>query len=214
MIAIFLGPPGSGKGTQAAMLAERYDLLHFDMGRVLREEIASGSELGIEIRKFTDTGALVPISIIRVIVEKTLRSQENNQVVLDGFPRSDEQADLLDDVLRETNKKLDGAFYFNLDDSVIIERLVNRRFCPVCKTVYNLVTAPPKFEGICDKEGAVLATRPDDNASVIMKRLSVYRMETEPILTRYRSADLLSEIDASLDIQVIKTHLESLLRLK
>ncbi len=214
MIAIFLGPPGSGKGTQAAMLAKRYNLLHFDMGRSLREETASGSELGKEISKFTDVGELVPITTIRSIVEKTLHSQEESQVILDGFPRSDEQADLLDNILREADKKLDGAFYFNLDDSVIIERLVNRRFCPVCKTLYNLISAPPMIEGICNKEGAVLATRPDDNASVIMNRLSVYRKETEPILTRYRSANLLSEIDASMDIQFIKSHLEVLLRLK
>jgi adenylate kinase len=214
MIAIFLGPPGSGKGTQAAMLAERYNLLHFDMGRALRDEIASGSDLGSEIRKYTDLGELVPISVIKMIVEKTLRTKGEVKIILDGFPRSQEQADLLDSVLIDLGTSLDGACYFNLDDSIIVERIVNRRFCPVCKSVYNILFAPPKREGICDRDGELLTTRLDDNETVVKNRLNVYRRETEPILNRYREAGLLNEIDASDDIDDVRKRLENILRLQ
>ncbi|MCD6118812.1 nucleoside monophosphate kinase [bacterium] len=204
MIAVFLGPPGSGKGTQAARLAKRFGLLHFDMGRSLREEIASGSKLGEKIRSYTDIGELVPISIIKEIIEKVLEDSSNESIILDGFPRSEEQADLLDDVLIRLGLDLKGVYFFSIGDNAIIDRITNRRYCPVCRKVYNLKSAPPLIDGKCDEDGSELVTRPDDNEDVIANRLDVYRRKTAPILARYRRKGKLTELDATLAIADIE----------
>jgi len=204
MIAVFLGPPGSGKGTQAARLAKRFGFLHFDMGRSLREEIASGSKLGEKIRSYTDIGELVPISIIKEIIEKVLEDSSNESIILDGFPRSEEQADLLDDVLIRLGLDLKGVYFFRIGDNAIIDRITNRRYCPVCRKVYNLKSAPPLIDGKCDEDGSELVTRPDDNEDVIANRLDVYRRKTAPILARYRRKGKLTELDATLAIADIE----------
>ena len=204
MIAVFLGPPGSGKGTQAARLAKRFGFLHFDMGRSLREEIASGSKLGEKIRSYTDIGELVPISIIKEIIEKVLEDSSNESIILDGFPRSEEQADLLDDVLIRLGLDLKGVYFFRIGDNAIIDRITNRRYCPVCRKVYNLKSAPPLIDGKCDEDGSELVTRPDDNEDVIANRLDVYKRETAPILARYRRKGKLTELDATLAIADIE----------
>jgi adenylate kinase len=184
------------------------------MGRALRDEIGSGSELGGRIRKYTDAGELVPIEITGMIIEKVLSNHGNSGVILDGFPRSIEQADLLDRILGETSNSLGGAFYLNLDDDVIVERIVNRRFCPRCKRVYNLQSAKPEVENRCDVDGEELATRSDDKAEIVANRLAVYRRETEPIVRRYRGTGLLVEIDATRNVDEIGLELEGLLRLQ
>ena len=214
MITVFLGPPGSGKGTQAAVLSDRFGLLHFDMGRALRDEIAGGSDLGHSIRTFTDAGELVPIEIIGLIIEKVFQNPGLSGVILDGFPRSVEQVDLLDGILARTGLCLDDVYYFNLDDGIIIERIVNRRFCPKCKRVYNLLSAKPAVESVCDVDGAELATRSDDMADVVANRIAVYRRETEPIVNRYRVANLLVEIDATQEIEGITKELERRMELR
>lgn len=214
MIAVFLGPPGSGKGTQAARLAERYGVTHFDMGRSLREEVSTGSGLGKTIKTYTDKGELVPLPIIKMIILKALKGAFDKNVVLDGFPRSSEQAELLDTVLSEFGVNLDCVLYFSIDERELVNRIVNRRHCPACKRVYNLVFAPPIQEGICDVDGTELAQRRDDSEKVIMNRFRVYQRETQPILERYRTAGKLKEIGAAKRIDALEVEVAALLNLK
>lgn len=214
MIAVFLGPPGSGKGTQAARLAERYGVTHFDMGRSLREEVSTGSGLGKTIKTYTDKGELVPLPIIKMIILKALKGAFDRNVVLDGFPRSSEQAELLDTVLSEFGVNLDCVLYFSIDERELVNRIVNRRHCPACKRVYNLVFAPPIQEGICDVDGTELAQRRDDSEKVIMNRFRVYQRETQPILERYRTAGKLKEIGAAKGIDALEVEVAALLNLK
>ncbi len=214
MIAIFLGPPGSGKGTQAARLAGRYGVTHFDMGRSLREEVSTGSGLGKTIKTYTDKGELVPLPIIKMIILKALKGAFEKNVILDGFPRSSEQAVLLDTVLNEFGVNLDYVLYFNIDERELVNRIVNRRHCPVCKRVYNLVYAPPIQEGICDVDGSELAQRKDDSEKVIMNRFRVYQRETQPILERYRGAGKLREVNAAQEIGTLELEVAGVLGLK
>lgn len=214
MIAVFLGPPGSGKGTQAARLAERYGVVHFDMGRSLREESATGSGVGKTIKTYTDRGELVPLPIIKMIILKALKGAFEKNIILDGFPRSKEQAQLLDAVLSEYGANLDFALYFQIDERVLVNRIVNRRQCPVCKRVYNLSSAPPIQETVCDIDGAELEKRPDDNEKVIMNRFRVYQRETQPILELYRASGKLKEVDAATEIEVLEGEVAALLKLK
>ncbi|MEP0813871.1 MAG: nucleoside monophosphate kinase [bacterium] len=214
MISVFLGPPGCGKGTQAARLAASHGLRHFDMGRTLRDEIESGSSLGKTIKTFTNKGELVPLPIIRMVVDKQLKENPEQNTILDGFPRSPEQAILLDEVLASQGKVLDCVVYFRMDERALIRRIVNRRYCPSCGRVYNLLYASPAQPGICDDDGTDLVQRPDDNEAVLMKRFRVYQRETEPILEKYRAEGKLCEVDAGRSIEEIEKELVERLKLE
>lgn len=208
MTIVFLGPPASGKGTQAARFAEAHGFTHFDMGGALREEIASGSDLASEIRKYTDAGKLVPLAIIRKLVEQVFERNEGTSMLLDGFPRSMEQADVLEDVLTAEGRDLDVAIFVDVPEDELMQRVINRRFCPECGRVYNLRTLRPKEDGFCDDDGAQLMQRRDDTEDVMAERLRVYHEQTQPILERYEQEGVLSRVDGTAGVESVGLQIE------
>lgn len=213
MIVVFLGPPGSGKGTQADFLSETYGFTHFDTGSRLRAEIASGSELGRRIASFTDKGNLVPIEIIRDLVTTFFVSGNAERVLFDGFPRNLEQAAVLTSSLQDNNLSLHCAIYLQIDSDLLVQRIVNRRFCPKCGDIYNLIARQPVNAEVCDKDGTKLILRQDDTEEVFRHRLAVYNEQTRPVLEYYREQDLLRTIDGDDDISVVSASIARLLKL-
>lgn len=198
---IFLGPPACGKGTQTNRLAEYFNLPHVDTGSLLRAEIKSESENGKIAKQYIDKGQLVPVELVAKIIKDRLAQKDCEEgYILDGFPRSAEQADMLTKI----NEELDGdkevsfkAVYFDLDQEILISRIVNRRSCPKCGEIYNIKFHPPKTEGVCDKCGTKLTQRKDDNEETAKARFETYFRETAPLVDYYKNKDVLRTIDAN-----------------
>jgi adenylate kinase len=197
---IFLGPPACGKGTQTTKLAQYLNLPHIDTGSLLRAEIASGSENGKIAQSFIDEGHLVPVELVGAIIKNRLSADDcQNGYILDGYPRSLEQAEMLVDINSaiDKNENVDfRAIYFKTDISVLISRIVNRRSCPKCGEIYNLKFKPPVKENTCDKCGSTLTQRKDDNEETAKERFETYFHETAPLIDYYNTKGLLKEIDA------------------
>ena len=208
---IFIGPPGSGKGTQTKMLSEEYNLPHIDTGSLLREEVATGSEEGILANSFMEKGQLVPIDLVsRIIRNRLLKNDCKEGFILDGYPRSMEQAQALDKILEEIDKGTDTkpqVFYFEVPQDKLVERLVNRRSCPKCGAIYNIKTMNLKDNTKCEKCGSTLTKRDDDTEEVAVKRFATYFAQTEPLIDLYTKRGQLSTLDASLDIETIYKNL-------
>lgn len=208
---IFIGPPGSGKGTQTKLLSHEYNLPHIDTGSLLREEVSSGSEEGKLANSFMEKGQLVPINVVSEIIKKRLKQTDcKNGFILDGYPRSLEQAQALDTILEEIDKNTQTkpqVFYFDVPQEKLIERLVNRRSCPKCGAIYNIKTMKMKDINKCEKCGSTLTRREDDTEEVAVKRFKTYFEQTEPLIDLYKKRGQLSEIDASLDINEIYKNL-------
>lgn len=211
MIVVFLGPPGSGKGTQADILAEGHGFFHFDTGSHLRAEIACGSELGQRIASFTDHGNLVPIEIISELINGFLKGTNAKRIMFDGFPRNLEQAQVLGDGLKGLGDDLDFALYLEINEDSLVQRIVNRRFCPECGEIYNLVFQAPKQAGVCDTDQAKLTQRIDDTEEVFTHRLKVYLEQTVPVLDYYRKTRKLITIDGDADITGIAANIAKVL---
>lgn len=198
---IFLGPPACGKGTQTNRLAEYFNLPHVDTGSLLRAEIKSESENGKIAKQYIDKGQLVPVELVAKIIKDRLAQKDCEEgYILDGFPRSAEQADMLTKI----NEELDGdkevsfkAVYFDLDQKILISRIVNRRSCPKCGEIYNIKFHPPKTEGVCDKCGTELTQRKDDNEETAKARFETYFRETAPLVDYYKNKEVLRTIDAN-----------------
>lgn len=209
MKLVFLGPPGAGKGTQAEFLKEEYGFQHISTGEVLRQEIKKESKLGSQVKQYVNKGELVPDNIITKIVVKKLKHNENNSLVLDGFPRNLNQAEILE----ENAVNFDKVVYFNAAEEILIERLSNRLYCPDCKKFYNLKSNPPKNDKICDKCGSKLVQREDDRPRAIKKRLEVYNKNTHPLVKHYEKLGKLIRIDASQTIDDVKLQVKERLDL-
>ena len=198
---IFLGPPACGKGTQTNKLAEFLKFPHVDTGSLLRNEIKNNTEAGIEAKKFIDKGQLVPAELVAKIIKNRLSKDDcKNGYILDGHPRSLEQAEKLEIINKEINTDNDVDFravYFDIDTKILVERIVNRRSCPVCGEIYNLEFKPPKVEGHCDKDGAELVQRKDDTREVAQARFDTYFHETAPLIDYYKNKGVLRTIDAN-----------------
>lgn len=194
MRMVFLGPPGSGKGTQAKKLVEKYSLAHIATGDILRGAVKDETELGLSAKKFVDAGELVPDEIILGIIKEELTGRSEG-LIFDGFPRTPAQAEGLDGILSELGLNLDYVISLKVADETIINRLVSRRLCKNCGFEFNLKTRPPVVEGVCDRCGGELFQRTDDTVEVINNRLLVYREKTEPIEDYYRKKGILIEID-------------------
>ena len=189
MIIIMLGAPGTGKGTVAAMLAENLNIPQISTGDIFRKAISEKTPLGVEADKYISQGNLVPDELTIKIVEERLKEDDTkNGVILDGFPRTENQAKVLEDFLAEQGKKVDIAINLTTPEEEIIERIVNRRICSNqdCKAVYNITLSPSKVEGICDKCGSKLTQRKDDNEETIRNRLNTYYATSQPIIEFYR----------------------------
>lgn len=198
---IFLGPPACGKGTQTDKLAQFLNFPHVDTGSLLRAEIKNETPEGKFAKTFIDKGELVPADLVaKIIKNRLLQDDCKNGFILDGYPRSVEQADILEDIIKEINKDEEADFraiYFDIDTNVLVERIVNRRSCPVCGEIYNLEFKPPKVEGHCDKDGAELTQRKDDTREVAQARFDTYFKETAPLIDYYKSKGVLRTINAN-----------------
>lgn len=208
---LLIGPPGSGKGTQAKQLTERYRVPHISTGDMLREQIRKGTSLGEEAKGYINDGNLVPDELILSMLKVRL-SQSDSQggYVLDGFPRSHAQAEALDALLERQSQNIKAALLLVLDDETIVKRLCNRRVCPECGRVYHLINHPPKTEDRCDEYHcrATLIQRPDDNETAIRNRLRIYHEQTQPVVAFYKEKGLLREIDASREILRVQIDIE------
>jgi adenylate kinase len=190
---VFLGPPGAGKGTQAAALGHELGIPHLSTGDLLRGAVAARTPLGREAEGHMAAGRLVPDDLVlRILKERLALPDTRKGFVLDGYPRNPAQAEALSSITT-----IDVVVAFEVPMDQLIERLAGRRICPVCQTVYHIVNLPPKVAGKCDREGAVLIQRPDDLPEAIRTRLEVYEQKTAPLLDYYRSRGLLRPIDAT-----------------
>jgi adenylate kinase len=193
---IFVGAPGSGKGTQAAAVAQKLNLVHISSGDLFREAVAKGTELGKKANSYLEKGELVPDEItIQMVLEKLSAPEVKKGVLLDGFPRNLEQAEALDKALTKQGNGIDGVVHIMVSEDELTSRLSGRRVCRRCGAVYHVQDSPPRAEGKCDKCGGELYQRPDDNPQTIKNRLKVYSRETEPIIDYYRRRGRLLEVN-------------------
>jgi adenylate kinase len=197
MNLVFLGPPGSGKGTQAARLSQKFGLVHLSTGDMLRNEIKNGTPIGAKAEAFMKHGELVHDDLLISMIEDKINCGAlSSGFILDGFPRTIPQAESLDLILLKHSLKLDKAILFDVPDAEIIKRLSGRWYCPTCQTGYNYPAQVSKVSGICDKDGTQLTRRHDDEESVVTNRLEVYRKQTKPIVDYYRLKSVLHGINA------------------
>ena len=194
MRIILLGAPGAGKGTYCKRIVARYGLLHLSSGDILRRHRAGGTELGKKAQGYMDTGALVPDEIIVEMMVDEMKKSPEKGFVLDGFPRTVNQAVELDKSLARTGRTIDAVLNLMVDDGVVIERLTGRRSCPQCGAVYHIENLRPKVEGICDNDGVSLVQRPDDSSKVVKNRLKVYRRQTKPVVDYYKNGGIFNTV--------------------
>lgn len=202
---IFLGPPACGKGTQTDHLSKYLGFPHIDTGSLLRAEIAKKTDDGIIAKSFIDKGHLVPVELVGKIIGNRLAEKDClNGFVLDGYPRSMEQALILEDIRKSMDKDIQvdfKAIYFDIDTELLLERIVNRQSCPNCGEIYNKKFKPSKIENICDKCNTGLKTRADDNAEVAKERFNTYFEQTAPLIEFYQNKKELHKIDANGSIE-------------
>lgn len=199
---VLLGPPGAGKGTQASAMARRWGMAHISSGDLLRDNVREETALGREARPYMERGELVPDQLILDMMAQRLAQPDARAgYVLDGFPRTVAQAEALEEVLRRTGQELDAVIYLQVPEEEILRRLSGRLSCPRCHAIYQVNTMPPKVKGICDRCGAALEQREDEQPEVVRRRLRVYEEQTAPLLTYYRNKGLLHEIDGTIGVE-------------
>lgn len=204
MNLIFLGKQGVGKGTYAQRFGERNGIPQIATGDLLREEAKSGSELGKKVQAIMASGVLVPTETVGKLLEKRLlEADAQNGFILDGFPRSMEQAQELDRILKHIHKQVELVINFSASDATLFSRLSGRRTCSKCSKIYHLTNIPPKVPGKCDIDGADLYQREDDKEEAIQKRFAIYDEQTRPVIAFYREKNLLVEIDSDREIEAV-----------
>jgi adenylate kinase len=210
VILVFLGPPGAGKGTQAKLLSQRMGFLHLSTGDLLREAVKNQTPLGKKAKEYMDRGELVPDELIVQLIEETMPKDGN--VILDGFPRTVNQALALEEMLRVKGEKISKVLFFDVPDEVIIDRLSGRRVCSKCGAVYHVKYNPPKVEGVCDLCGGTLVQRDDDREEVVRKRLEVYRRQTQPLIEFYQERGIIYKLDAGKGVEELFEEVKGLVR--
>lgn len=202
MKIIMLGAPGAGKGTQAKMIADKYQIPHISTGDIFRANIKNGTELGKEAKKYMDQGLLVPDELtVKILLDRVAQPDCANGYVLDGFPRTIPQAEVLDKALTELNDKIDYAINIDVPDENIVKRMSGRRACVACGATYHIEHIPPKKEGVCDKCGETLILRDDDKPETVLNRLKVYHDQTQPLIDFYTKKGVLKSVDGTVDMQ-------------
>jgi len=201
---IFLGAPGAGKGTQAGLLSEKLGIPHISTGDMLREELKKGTSLGLKVKAFMAKGELVPDQVILEVMKERLEEKDcESGFILDGFPRTLVQAEDLDALLKEIDKRIDRVVKIRVSKETVVKRLSARLVCPRCGADYNLETRPPRQAGICDLCGGILEQRIDDREDVILNRLQVYEKQTQPVESYYRKQGKLLEINGEKDKDLV-----------
>lgn len=202
MKIIMLGAPGAGKGTQAKMIADKYGVPHVSTGDIFRANIKNGTELGMEAKKYMDQGLLVPDELtVKILLDRVSQPDCKNGYVLDGFPRTIPQAEVLDKALAELGESVDYAIDVDVPDENIVKRMSGRRACVSCGATYHVVHVPPKKEGICDRCGSELILRDDDKPETVKNRLDVYHKQTQPLIDFYTKKGVLKTVDGTVDMQ-------------
>jgi adenylate kinase len=213
MILVLLGPPGAGKGTQAARLAAASGMRHLSSGDLLRSERKKGTQLGRRVSGYMDAGHLVPDDIIvEAILGELQSSKPEAGVILDGFPRTVSQARSLDEALAKIGQRVERVANIQVPDREIVNRITGRRICPTCGSVYHVEKHPPAQPGKCDRDGTPLVHRPDDTEEVVQQRLAAYHAQTEPLEAYYRGKGLLVEVDGTPDADSVFPELERIVK--
>lgn len=198
MRLILLGPPGAGKGTQAAKICQYYNIPHISTGDIFRKHIKEGSELGIKAQEYMNKGELVPDNLVLQIAEARLMEEDcKNGFLLDGFPRTVNQATKLDEYLNERNLSIDKVIDIDIAKEILMTRLIGRRVCRSCGASYHVINMPPEKEGICDVCGGALYQRSDDTAATVENRIEIYIALTSPLVDYYEKVGNIAHIDGS-----------------
>lgn len=212
MKIIMLGAPGAGKGTQAKRIADKWKLPHISTGDIFRANIKNGTELGMEAKKYMDKGALVPDELtVKILLDRVSAKDCADGYVLDGFPRTIPQAEVLDKALKELGDSIDYAINVDVPDDSIISRMSGRRACVSCGATYHVEFAPTKTEGICDRCGKELILREDDKPETVKKRLMVYHEQTQPLIDYYAGKNILKSVDGTKDMEEVFKDITSIL---
>jgi adenylate kinase len=215
MNVVFLGPPGAGKGTQAARLCKDVGWAHVSTGDLLREAVAKKTPLGLEASQYMNTGRLVPDDLVVKMVAERLKAPDCGKgFILDGFPRTVVQAEMLEVTLGELRMKLDRVLYLETGRDVVVTRLSGRRLCRKCGANYHVTNIPPKVAGVCDKCGTGLYQRDDDQPETVGTRLEVYQKETAPLIDFYRTRGLLVETSGDLEVEAGQSAIREALGLR
>jgi adenylate kinase len=210
---VLMGLPGAGKGTQAEKIVEKYSIPHISTGDMFRAAMKEGTELGLKAKSFMDQGALVPDEVtIGIVRERLSKDDCQKGFLLDGFPRTVAQAEALENMLTELDKKIDYCLNIDVDHNILMERLTGRRICKECGATYHLVFNPPAKDGTCDRCGGELYQRADDNEETVHNRLEVNIQQSEPLLHFYETKGYLKNINGQQDINDVFKDIDSLLR--
>jgi len=204
MKIIMLGAPGAGKGTQAKQIAAKYQIPHISTGDIFRANIKNGTELGMEAKKYMDQGLLVPDELtVRILLDRVAQDDCKNGYVLDGFPRTIPQAEVLDSELTKLGDHIDYAINVDVPDENIVKRMSGRRACLTCGATYHIEHVPPKKEGICDVCGSELVLRDDDKPETVKNRLNVYHEQTQPLIDFYTEKGVLKTVDGTVPMEEV-----------
>ncbi|MBR6516632.1 MAG: adenylate kinase [Bacilli bacterium] len=204
MHLIIMGAPGSGKGTYAKVLKDIFAVPHISTGEMFRKAIKEGSELGKLAQSLIDKGNFVPDDITNKLVKQRLAEEDCTKgFLLDGYPRNLDQAKAFTEILKELNIDLDAVINLNVEDDEIVKRIVNRRLCSNCGQGYNIITLPPKVEGVCDLCNSPLYTRADDNEETVKIRLTVYNNQTKPLVEYYEALNKIVNINSNQEIELV-----------
>ena len=204
MNIILMGLPGAGKGTQASEIVKKFPIPHISTGDMFRKAIKDETDLGKEAKSYMDRGELVPDEVtVGIVKERISEDDAKKGFLLDGFPRTIEQAEALSEIMQELDRKIDAVINIEVPEEELMNRLTGRRICEKCGTTYHLVFNPPKVDGICDLDGGKLYQREDDNPETVANRLNVNVKQSKPILEFYDNKDVLKNIDGSRDINVV-----------
>lgn len=213
MRLVFLGPPGAGKGTVAQVLSKTHHIAHMSTGDMLREAVKNSTAIGLRAKAFMEKGQLVPDAlVIELVKERLSHADAQKGFILDGFPRTPEQAESLDATLAQLKMPTDVVLYFKTSTEMIIRRLSGRRVCGKCGHNYHVINYRPKVEGVCDDCGDKLVQRPDDREETVLNRLKVYEEQTAPLIGYYRKKNILHEFSGDLDVPPLIEQLETLFK--